>query len=101
VAEQAALAARLRSRAGITAHSVVLTAAARPDRPVVVEIRVSHLGEVAAAVAVSAARAAAVAVEEDVPVAEVGAEEVDADEQHICSIPFANGGETDVATHSK
>ena len=34
-------------------------------------------------------------------VAEVGAEEVDADEQHIRSIPFADGGETDVATHGK
>ena len=46
--EQAHLAGRLPSSVAAAAHSAVLTAAARPYRPVVVETRACHLTAAAA-----------------------------------------------------
>jgi hypothetical protein len=99
-----------------------MTAAAKRDRPAVVETRASHrIGAAAALVAASAAQAIGVAALVVDSVARVAVEvaaaapaarvvvvvaveavrvaEVDADEQHISTTPFSNGGKADVATH--
>ena len=91
MAEQALLAGRLRSSAGTTARSAAIIAAAKPDRPAIVETRASDPGgraEAAVAwedraVAAAAADWAAEVVEVAAEVAQVAAEvaeEVEADE---------------------
>ena len=111
-AEQTVRVGKQYNRAGITVHSAVLAVGTKPDKPAVVEIRALRLSGAAAdqavapevSVGVAAAVEGCPAAEVDPVVGEVGlavAAEVDADEQHISTIPFFNGGEANVTKYSQ